>query len=78
MGNNRPVKTTCFLKYLASKKCIEKRTKGSHTQFKCGSCWQSITVRKADKEIPALHIKTNCQTLGVTIEDFYKWAADNC
>lgn len=77
MTNYRPTKTSCFIKYLASLDCIEMRTRGSHTQFKCPEAIRTVTVRKNDKEVPALHIKTNLSNIGLAIGDYYKWASEN-
>ena len=31
-----------------------------------------ITFRTMDKDIPPLHLKTNSETMGVTMKDLYK------
>lgn len=78
MGNNRPIKTKCWIAYLVFKKCVYKRTKASHVHYKCPKCFRTITFRKKDKEIPPLHIQTNLRTLGITMKEFYEWAENNC
>ena len=30
-----------------------------------------VTIRKKDKDIPALHVKTNADTMGITLEQLY-------
>lgn len=71
MGNNRPVKTKDWLKFLKSKNCRYLRTKASHNHYKCPNCLRTITHREKDKEIPAAHLRTNLQTLGLTLDYLY-------
>ncbi len=78
MGNNRPIKTKCWIAFLHYKKCVYKRTKASHVHYKCPNCFRTITFREKDKEIPPLHIQTNLRTMGITMKDFYEWAKENC
>lgn len=79
MGKSRPVKTSCFIKFLEHKGCKRKSNSGgSHTSYKCPNCWRSIVIREADKEVPALHITTNSKTLNVTVEDILNWIEKNC
>ncbi len=78
MGNFRPIPTKCwesFLKYHGF--VYSGRTKGSHDQWtKKGH--RTIPVWGDEKQIPALHLKTGCFTIGCTMEDLYKWAEENC
>jgi hypothetical protein len=78
MGNNRPVKTKHWLKFLDSKNCKYKRTTASHDHYKCPNCFRTITHREKDKEIPAFHLQTNLKTLGLTLKDLYTWIQENC
>jgi len=41
-------------------------------------CLRSVVVRTKEKDVPALHLKTNCRTIGCTINDLYAWADKNC
>lgn len=53
------------------------RSKGSHHQYsKPGK--RPIPVWQDEKQIPAFHLKTGCTTIGVSLEDLYKWADKNC
>jgi len=38
---------------------------------------RTITIREKDKEIPALHCKTNLATMGKTLTDLYSWIEAN-
>ncbi len=78
MGNNRPVKTSCWVAYLLHLNCVYKRTTASHDHYKCPDCFRTITHREKDKEIPPFHIRTNLNTLGKSMDDFLAWAKDNC
>ena len=80
MGNFRPIKVKCFIKYLESLGCYKakQQPKGSHSKYKCPGAKRSIMIRENEKMIPPLHIKTNASTLGVTIQDVYDWVEKNC
>lgn len=78
MGKNRPVKTKDWLKFLKAHGCKKKRTTASHDLWDCPDCLRPITHRELSKEIPALHLKTNLLTMGLTLEYLYKWIQDNC
>ena len=78
MGNNRPVKTKYWLKFLKFKNCHHVRTKASHHQYKCPKCKRPIVHRESYKEIPAMHLRTNLKTMGLTLEYLYKWIEENC
>ena len=77
MANARPIKTTCWVKFLISKGCVE-AIGSKHYKWKCPGCIRSIIFRGAPKEIPFAHIHTNLQTMNVTHEDFWKWIDENC
>lgn len=64
MGNFRPLATKCWEKFLTLHGFKYSHTTGSHDQWK--------------KEIPALHLKTGCKTIGCAIEHLYDWAKENC
>jgi predicted RNA binding protein YcfA (HicA-like mRNA interferase family) len=77
MGNNRPVKTKDWVAFLEANKCSYIRTKASHDHYKCPGCFRTITHREKDKEIPAMHIRTNLATMGKTISELYDWIDKN-
>jgi len=77
MGNNRPIKTKCWIAYLKSLGFELTRTTGSHYMYvKKG--FRTIPVWESEKEIPAMHIRTSCRTIGVDITDVYAWTDANC
>ena len=78
MGNNRPVKTKCWIKFLEAHGCQYKRTKASHDHYKCPGCFRTITFRGKDKAIPPLHLQTNLKTMGKTLQELYDWIEKNC
>ena len=41
-------------------------------------CFRTITHREKDKEIPAMHLKTNLATMGKTLAELYDWIEKNC
>ena len=53
------------------------RTSGSHDQWKKRGC-RTIPVWGDEKEIPAIHLKVSCRTIGVTLEELYAWVDKNC
>lgn len=77
MGNNRPVKTKDWLAFLDAHECKYKGTKGSHDHYRCPGCFRTITHREKDKEIPAMHLKTNLATMGMKLQDLYDWIEKN-
>ena len=77
MGNNRPVKTSDWIRFLKSRDCKYNSTEASHTKYKCPGCMRSIIFRDKDKDIPATHLKTNLKTMGLTLKDLYDWLEDN-
>jgi predicted RNA binding protein YcfA (HicA-like mRNA interferase family) len=77
MGNFRPLPTKCWEAFLAFKGFSPKRTKGSHYQWtKSGK--RTIPVWGDEKEIPAMHLKCSCRTIGCELSDVYAWADENC
>ncbi len=53
------------------------RTAASHDQWvKKGA--RTIPVWGDEKEIPAMHLKVSCRTIGCTMEELYEWASNNC
>ena len=77
MGNNRPVDTKDWVAFLIANGCKYKRTKASHFHYKCPGCIRTITFRENEKQIPPLHLKTNLQTMGKTLNDLYSWIEAN-
>lgn len=78
MGKYRDVKTKLFIKFLLFQGCIkQKNNGGSHSKYKKKGCLRPITVREKDKTVPALHIKTNLETLGIKYDVFYNWIENN-
>jgi predicted RNA binding protein YcfA (HicA-like mRNA interferase family) len=78
MGNNRPVKTKDWIAFLLANGCKYIRTSASHDHYKCPNCFRTITHREKDKEIPALHLKTNLATMGKSLQELYSWIEKNC
>jgi predicted RNA binding protein YcfA (HicA-like mRNA interferase family) len=78
MGNNRPVKTKHWVSFLENHGCKYLRTRASHYHYKCPNCFRTITHRENEKEIPAMHLKANLNTMGKTLADLYKWIEENC
>jgi len=78
MGNYRPLPTKCWEKFLTEQGFKYIRTKASHDQWTKKGCLRTITLRSKDKDIPALHLKTSCRTIGVTMQFVYEWADVNC
>jgi len=77
MGNFRPLDTTCWEKFLASLGFTPVRVKGSHFQWKKKG-FRPIPVWGNEKQIPPLHLKTGCSTIGMPMKDLYEWAKENC
>lgn len=77
MGNNRPVKTSDWVAFLKHLGCNYIRTSASHDHYRCPKCLRTITHREKDKEIPALHLRTNLRTLGLDLNDLYNWIKEN-
>mgnify|MGYP003678491722 CR=1 FL=1 len=77
MGNNRPVKTKDWERFLKAHKCRYLRTKASHAHYKCPNCWRTITHRPADKDIPPTHLRSNLKTMGLNLKYLYDWIEKN-
>ncbi len=77
MGNNRPVKTKDWVAFVLAHGCKYVRTTASHDHYKCPNCFRTITHREKDKEMPALHAKTNLFTMNKTLEELYTWIEKN-
>jgi len=78
LGNNRPIKVKDWIRFLEAHGCkYARRANGSHEHWKCPGCFRTITHRPADKDIPALHLKTNLDTMGKTLEYLYNWVDAN-
>ncbi|WP_177764114.1 type II toxin-antitoxin system HicA family toxin [Flavobacterium sp. I3-2] len=77
MGNNRPLKTSDWVAYLKHLGCNYIRTSASHDHYRCPKCLRTITHREKDKEIPAIHLRTNLRTLGLDLNDLYNWIKEN-
>jgi len=78
MGNDHPVKTRCWLRFLASKGCTYLRTKSSHDMYKCPNCLQDIVFRGREKDVPAMHVRTNLRTMGIPYRESLEWKKENC
>jgi predicted RNA binding protein YcfA (HicA-like mRNA interferase family) len=77
MGNFRPLPTKCWEKFLTLKGFTYQRTRGSHDLWtKPG--YRTIPVWGDEKQIPAMHLKTSCRTIGCTTDELYSWAERNC
>ncbi|HVY73682.1 MAG TPA: type II toxin-antitoxin system HicA family toxin [Puia sp.] len=77
MGKYRPLPTKCWEGFLFHYGFNYSRTSGSHDIWtKKGK--RSIPVWGDEKEVPAMHMKTGCATIGCSMEDLYAWAAKNC
>ena len=77
MSNFRPLKTSCWEKFLTSRGFQQNRIKGSRFQWtKPGK--RTIAVWGDEKQIPPLHLKTSCKSIGCTLQELYQWAEENC
>ncbi len=73
----RPLSTKCWEIFLRLNGFSLDRIESSHHQWtKKG--YRTISVWGNEKQIPPLHLKTSCRTMGVTLNDLYNWAKDNC
>jgi predicted RNA binding protein YcfA (HicA-like mRNA interferase family) len=77
MGNFRPLPTKCWEKFLTLNGFKYVRTKGSHDQW-TKKKFRTIPVWGNEKQIPAFHLRSGCNTMGITMEELYKWADANC
>lgn len=70
MGDYRPIKTKLFIKFLEHHNCYRHgEARGSHFYWKRPGLTRRIVIRESDKDIPPFHIKTNLDTLGLSIQD---------
>ena len=70
MADYRPIKTKLFIKFLEYNNCYRHgEPRGSHFFWKKPGLIRRIVVREKDKDIPAFHIKTNLDTLGLSFND---------
>lgn len=77
MGKYRPIPTKCWISFLISRGYKLDRISSSHHQYtKNGK--RTIAVWGNEKEIPALHIKTSCRSIGIDIDEFLSWTEKNC
>jgi len=77
MGNFRPLDTNCWEKFLSTFGYSLNRKSSSHHQWtKKG--FRTIPVWGDEKQIPPLHLKKSCESMGKTLHDLYAWAAKNC
>ena len=77
MGNFRPLPTKCWLQFLLLHGYSRERIKGDHFQWTKKNS-RPIPVRENYKDVPALHLKTGCFTIGCSLQDLYSWADKNC
>lgn len=73
----KPVPTKCWENFLILHGFKYDRTRGSHDQW-IKNNHRTIPVRGNEKQVPPLHIKTGCFSIGCSTDDFYNWAAENC
>jgi len=78
MGNFRPLPTKCWEAFLTHNGFhYSSRTKASHDQWvKKG--FRTIPVWGNEKQIPAMHLKCSCSTIGCTMDELYSWVDKNC
>lgn len=74
----RPFKLACWIRFLNAHGYHFNRQSSSHHIYTKKNSLRSISVWGDEKEIPALHVKTSCKTIGVPVQYAYKWADDNC
>ena len=62
-----------YVRFLKSKRLVLQRTTSSHEIWNHPDkpFLRPLVIRRKDKDIPFLHIKTNCETMGITLERFY-------
>ena len=62
-----------------SKGCykVKNKSTGSHSYYKRSNLARRIVIREADKEIPALHIRTNLKTLELQFSDLQEFIDNN-
>lgn len=78
MGTNyRPLPTKCWESFLTQMGYSYNRTASSHDQWVKKNS-RTIAVWGNEKQIPAMHLKTSCRTIGCSLEYLYNWADKNC
>lgn len=70
----RPIPKNKYIRWLKFKGLVYIRTSASHELWDSldGAYDRPITFRTMDKDIPPLHLKSNCDTMGVSMKDLYK------
>jgi len=71
MPRRGPVSRKKFEKFLKHIGCYHKRTEGDHLVWDKPGLKRQI-IFTIDKEVPLFHIRRNLNTLGISLEDFYK------
>lgn len=71
---NRPVPKKKFIKVLKLRGLEFKRQTDNHQVWntKAGDLPQPVTFRNSDKDIPAFHVRTSCENMGITVKEFEK------
>lgn len=77
MNNFRPVKTSCWEKYLIFMGYKLSTITGSHYQYTKKNA-RTVPVWGDEKDIPAFHAKSALKNMGKELVDFYDWAEKNC
>ncbi len=77
MGNFRPIPLKCFLAFIDKYGYKFDRISASHHIY-TKKASRSIVIQGNEKMVPALHLKTNCKTIGCTTKVLYDWAEANC
>lgn len=77
MGNFRPLALKCWTRFLAYMGYEYDRTKASHEHWKKPG-YRTVTFWGNEKQVPPLHLKTCCTSMGCSLEDLYAWADKNC
>ena len=73
----RPINTRCWEKFLTSKGYKYSRTSSSHDIWVKSSS-RSIPVWGNEKQVPVLHLKTSCKTIGCSLDELFSWVDQNC
>jgi hypothetical protein len=76
---DKPVDTYIFIAFLEHLGLQAVRSKESHEAWnrEINPLDRPIIFRPSNKQIPPLHIRTNCLTLGWSVNDFWKWVEQN-
>jgi len=78
MGNFRPLPVKCWEAFLVFNGFKFDRINSSHHHWKKPGILRTVTFWGNEKQVPALHLKTCCRTIGCTIEYLMEWAEKNC